>query len=130
MSNNNPKINIEQFSVQDNTCVYGHKEWFVTTLFRAAEGIEPYDLQLSALNLDVSFPTSDTIANFCYQMKRVQDADLSYPIIQAPDGWIMDGFHRIVKAIIEGRITIKAVRLKVLPNPDRIIDNGKEEAPS
>jgi hypothetical protein len=118
----NPKVNIEQFFVKDNTCAYGNKVWESGTLFQAAKDLEPYDLQLSALNLDSVFATSDTIASFLYQMKRVQDADLSYPIIQAPDGWIMDGLHRIVKAIIQGETTIKAVRLPVLPNPDRFDD--------
>ena len=116
----NPKINIDQFYVKDNTCSCGNKVWESGTLFAAAKDLEPYDLQLSALDLATPFATSDTIALFCYQMKRVQDADLSYPIIQAPDGWIMDGLHRIVKAIMNGETTIKAVRLPVLPEPDRI----------
>lgn len=117
---NNPKVNIEHFFVKDNTCSYGDKKWEAGTLFAAARDLKPYDLQLSALNLDAPFATANTIALFLYQSKRVQEADLSYPIIQAPDGWIMDGLHRIVKAILEGRETIKAVRLPVLPEPDRI----------
>jgi len=117
----NPKIDIQKIYVHDNTCTYGDKSWDVGTLFAASKDLEPYDLQLSALDLSMPFATADTISLFCYQMKRVQDADLSYPIIQAPDGWIMDGLHRIVKAIMNGATTIKAVRLPVLPEPDRII---------
>ena len=117
---NNPKINIEQFFVCDNTCTYGDKVWDIGTLFAAAKDLEPYDLQLSALDLSARFANATTISLFVYQMKRVQDANLDYPIIQAPDGWIMDGFHRIAKAIIQGQTTIKAVRLPVLPEPDRI----------
>ena len=115
-----PKIDIQQFFVNDNTCTYGNKVWDVGTLFAAAKDLESFDLQLAALNLDIPFASSGTIALFCYQMKRVQEADLDFPIIQAPDGWIMDGLHRIVKAIMEGKTTIKAVRLPVLPEPDRI----------
>jgi len=115
-----PKVNIEQFFVRDNTCVCGNKVWESGTLFSASKGLDTYDLQLSALDLSVNFATANTIALFAYQMKRVMDADLNYPIIQAPDGWIMDGLHRIVKAIMEGKATIKAVRLPVLPEPDRI----------
>lgn len=116
----NPKVNIEQFFVRDNTCTYGDKIWEASTLFKASKDLQCYDLQLSALNLDTPFPTSDTMASFAYQMKRVLESNLDYPVIQAPDGWIMDGYHRIVKAIIEGRTTIKAVRLPVLPEADRI----------
>lgn len=119
----NPKVEIDKFFVCDNSCRDGDKEWDVGTLFAAAKGLKPYDLQLSALNLDIRFPDATTMAMFLYQAKRVLDADLSYPIIQAPDGWIMDGLHRVAKAILEGKTTIKAVRLPVLPNPDRINEN-------
>lgn len=116
----NPPVNIDQFFVRDNTCTGDKKVWESSTLFQAAKGLEPYDLQLSALDLSAQFASSNTVALFLYQMKRVQESDLSYPIIQAPDGWIMDGLHRIVKAILQGESTIKAVRLPVLPEPDRI----------
>lgn len=116
----NPKVNIERFFVSDNTCRDGKNIWDAGTLFAAAKDLEPYDLQLSALNLDIPFPDSSTLALFLFQAKRVLDADLEYPIIQAPDGWIMDGLHRVAKAILEGKTTIKAVRLPALPKPDRV----------
>jgi len=115
----NPRVNIDQFFVRDNTCSSGKKVWESSTLFAAAKGLEPYDLQLSAIDLSTQFATANTVALFLYQMKRVQESNLDYPIIQAPDGWIMDGLHRIVKAILQGETTIKAVRLPVLPEPDR-----------
>lgn len=119
----NPKVNIDKFYIKDNTCTNGTDVWDSGTLFAAAKDLEPYDLQLSALDLSAPFASANTISLFCYQMKRVIDADLDYPIIQAPDGWIMDGLHRIVKAIIEGKTTVKAVRLPVLPQPDRSDDD-------
>jgi hypothetical protein len=116
----NPKVNIEQFFVSDNTCSWRGYTWDAGTLFAAARDLEPYDLQLSALDLDRRFVDASTLSLFLYQMKRVRDADLNYPIIQAPDGWIMDGLHRVAKAILEGHTTIKAVKLPVLPKPDRV----------
>jgi hypothetical protein len=115
----NPKVTIGQFFVADNSCISSSSEGDVGTLFEASKGLEPYDLQLSALDLSIAFPGPGTLAGFLYQAKRVQEADLNYPIIQAPEGWIMDGLHRVVKAILEGKTTIKAVKLKVLPKPDR-----------
>jgi hypothetical protein len=55
-------------------------------------------------------------------MSRVNDADLNYPIILHPEGWVMDGCHRIVRALREGRGTIRAVRFTrdTLPPPDEI----------
>ena len=53
------------------------------------------------------------------EMKQVEDADLSYPVILTPDGFLADGFHRSVKAHLMGRKTIMAVRLAKMPRPSR-----------
>ena len=50
-------------------------------------------------------------------MKAVLNADLSFPIILDEDGEIMDGRHRIMKAILEGKRNIKAVRFNENPEP-------------
>ncbi len=47
-------------------------------------------------------------------------ADLSYPIILASDGRVMDGMHRVLKAILEGRHTIEAVQFNTDPAPDYV----------
>ena len=51
-------------------------------------------------------------------MKRVLNTDLNYPIILNEEGFIMDGWHRVTKALLEGRETIKAVRFEKTPPPD------------
>jgi len=43
---------------------------------------------------------------------------MAYPIILAPDGRVMDGMHRVVRALLEGLPTIAAVRFDVHPEPD------------
>lgn len=121
----NPRVEITPFFVSDNTSTDGFNIWNSSTLFKAAQGLKPYDLQLAALDLDINFANANTIYNFLFQAKRVLEADLDYPIIQAPSGRIMDGHHRIIKAILEGRTTIKAVKLPVLPKADRF--NIEEE---
>lgn len=40
-------------------------------------------------------------------MKRIKDADLSFPIIMNK-GYIIDGMHRLMKSIAEGHETISA----------------------
>ena len=47
-------------------------------------------------------------------------ADLSYPIILAADGSVMDGRHRLAKALREGRGTIDAVQFAEDPPPDYV----------
>jgi hypothetical protein len=52
-------------------------------------------------------------------IKAVENADLKCPIILDEDGEIMDGRHRIMKALWKGKKTIKAVRFDVNPSPCR-----------
>lgn len=40
------------------------------------------------------------------------------PIILDDLGYITDGWHRVAKAILEGKETIKAVRIQNMPAPD------------
>jgi hypothetical protein len=46
------------------------------------------------------------------------DADLSFPVILGPDGRVMDGMHRIARAMLEGKTEVSAVRFLALPEPD------------
>ena len=52
--------------------------------------------------------------------KMIFEADLRYPIILAADGDVMDGMHRIAKALQLGLSEINAVQYAVDPLPDRI----------
>lgn len=52
--------------------------------------------------------------------RLIAAADLSYPIILASDGRVMDGMHRVLKAILEGRHTIEAVQFNTDPAPDYV----------
>jgi hypothetical protein len=45
-------------------------------------------------------------------------ADPSFPVILGPDGRVMDGMHRITRAILEGRTEVSAVPFPTLPEPD------------
>ena len=56
-------------------------------------------------------------------MKRVQAADLQYPVIMDGDGFVMDGWHRIMKAILEDRDHVMAVRFDETPPCDYIKSN-------
>ena len=51
-------------------------------------------------------------------VRLIGEVDATYPIILGPDGRVMDGMHRIARAILENRPTIAAVRLAGLPEPD------------
>lgn len=48
------------------------------------------------------------------------DSDLAFPVILSSDGRVMDGMHRICKALLEGRSEIEAVRFVEDPEPDYV----------
>jgi len=51
-------------------------------------------------------------------LRLVLAADLRYPIILDQDGRLMDGMHRVGKALLEGVREIPAVRFIEDPQPD------------
>lgn len=63
-----------------------------------------------------------TLRELVGHVRAVLDADLSYPIILDEDGEVMDGRHRIMKAILDGTGTIKAVRFEENPTPCKVHD--------
>lgn len=67
-----------------------------------------------------------TCADILDHMKLVEATNLRYPIILCSDGRLMDGMHRVVKALLKGYSTIKAVQFEITPEPDFVnaaIDN-------
>jgi hypothetical protein len=50
----------------------------------------------------------------------IEETDLSFPIILAADGRVMDGMHRVAKAVLEGIDTVDAVRFESDPKPDYV----------
>jgi hypothetical protein len=59
-----------------------------------------------------------TVRNVVEHMQLVQEVDPTFPIILGVDGRVMDGMHRVARALLEGRPTISAVRFDVHPEPD------------
>ena len=59
-----------------------------------------------------------TVRRVVEHFRLMQEADCSYPIILGPDGRVMDGMHRVARALAEQRDVISAFRLPVLPPAD------------
>lgn len=66
---------------------------------------------------DGEAPTPRSIAK---HVALVRDVDPSYPIILCSEGFLMDGMHRVVRAISEGQTHIAAVRFPETPKPDYV----------
>jgi hypothetical protein len=91
--------------------------WDIPTLiqYTKEEKYKVFDLPLNGI--DVSWNPFDynNIFDFINHVKRVNEVDLKYPILIDDLGTICDGWHRVVKAIIKGDKTIKAIRIKNMP---------------
>ncbi len=98
--------------------------WDVHKLIELSKNIEPKNIPLSLiieLNENYWFggkgdtPICLAIAEHC---KLIQETDLKFPIILSSNGRVMDGMHRVCKAFIESRKTIKAIQFSKDPEPD------------
>jgi hypothetical protein len=59
-----------------------------------------------------------TVRKVIEHLRLIHNVDMMYPIILGPDARVMDGMHRIARALLEGAATIRAVRFDVVPDPD------------
>jgi hypothetical protein len=60
--------------------------------------------------------------------RLIAEADLSFPVVLDPSGRVMDGMHRVGKALLLGHPTVLARRLVSLPPPDHV-DVRPEDLP-
>ena len=59
-----------------------------------------------------------TCRSLLEHMRLIDEVDLGYPIILDQDGRVMDGMHRVCKAVRDGEDKILAVRFITNPEPD------------
>ena len=64
-----------------------------------------------------------TLRKMAMHIKAVLAADMSCPIILDEDGELMDGRHRLMRAMIDGHETIKVVKFQSNPNPCEVVDD-------
>lgn len=59
-------------------------------------------------------------------MKLIEEVDLAHPIILGADGRVMDGMHRVARAVRDGLETLEAVRFPRDPEPDYVGRDPKD----
>jgi hypothetical protein len=104
---------------KDQMARLGRHSWSVAKLFELTRNMPIMEIPLDHLNVYGVYEKL-TYREMVMHMKAVQDADLSMPIILDEDGELMDGRHRLMKAMLTGAETIKAVRFDENPTPDRV----------
>lgn len=101
----------------------GFDAWDVEQLIEMSASFNVEDVSLAAIwEIDTIYWFDDreqpTVRKVIEHFRLVQDVDMTYPIILGPDGRVMDGMHRVARALLEGRETIRAVRFEAVPEPD------------
>ena len=100
--------------------------WNVHRLIEQSRDLVPARVPLSAIReLDESFWANERVQQLtCREIaghtRLILDCDLAWPIILSSDGRVMDGMHRVCKALLEGRADIEAVRFVSDPEPDYV----------
>lgn len=106
---------------KDQMCNLGRHCWSVPRLFELVRDLPVMEVPLNHLSLYYTYEKL-TLREMVMHMRAVQDADLDKPIILDEDGELMDGRHRLMKAMLTGAETIKVVRFDENPSPDRVSD--------
>lgn len=102
----------------------GFYAWDVDKLIEASSAFPLVTVNLDEIKeLDENYwyngeedvPTCRSIGE---HLQLANEADLNYPVILSEEWRVMDGMHRIVKALTLGHKTIKAVIFDKTPPPD------------
>jgi hypothetical protein len=102
----------------------GFDAWDVDRLIELSKDLPVHDVPLGAIT---EFDTphwfgSDgapmTVRILVEHVQLINVADLSYPVILGSEGQLMDGMHRVARAALEGRATVRAVRFAEPLEPD------------
>lgn len=113
-------VKINKFvNYKDQMSKLGTNHWSVPRLIELSKDFKIMTIPLDHLNVYNKY--SDlTLREMAMHINAVNNADLSYPIILDEDGEIMDGRHRVMKALVDGAKAIKAVRFEENPSPCRV----------
>jgi hypothetical protein len=102
----------------------GYDAWDVDRLVERAVGLPVHEVPVETIReLDEVYWFSadgegSTVRVIAQHARLIQDADLAFPVILGADGRVMDGMHRVARAVLEGRATVPAVRFETDPPPD------------
>lgn len=102
----------ERAGRDENVSGLGDRVWKIQDLLKAVENEPTYEVPLAFLDLSShTFEQEGGLIDFAQHMKHVMECDLSQPIIFDQWGRILDGRHRLVKALIKGKTTILAKKI-------------------
>ena len=107
--------------------------WYADSLWRLSADLPVFEAPLESVKAWTGVPaldedcwfldhTSPTLRQLVRHCRRINEATFDHPIILNDDGTLMDGGHRLCKALLEGRATVPAVQFETMPPPDEVHD--------
>jgi len=99
----------------------GLRAWDVDRLVRLSKHLKPEPVAVAEVReLGETYWGSMTCRDVAEHARLIHECDLTFPIILSSDGRVMDGMHRVLKALIHGESHIQAVRFRSDPEPDYV----------
>jgi len=102
----------------------GFDAWDVDRLIRLSRNLPIEQVAVDSIGeVDTAYwfdasSEEPTVRKVIEHVRLISEVDTSYPIILGYDGRLMDGMHRIARALLEGRTVVSAVRFRSPPEPD------------
>ena len=102
----------------------GFYAWDVDKLIEESKNLDVIEIKISTIReLDEAFwycgkNDIPTIRSIIDHMKLINEVDLEYPIILSAENFVMDGMHRVSKALLKGIPKVSAVQFTKTPVPD------------
>lgn len=93
--------------------------WKTASLIEAALKLPIFQLDITKVSIEEVLRWKIVnLRDYLNHYRRVAQADLSSPLILRSDGYIMNGWHRVIKALFEGVKQLPAKKFQVDPEPD------------
>lgn len=108
----------------------GERAWHIETVWQAARDLPVEEVRIDSIrevDEDCWFNGRPaTVRSVVDHARQIDRADLALPVILASDGQVLDGMHRIAKAVLHGHATVPARRLPSDPDPDWYLPSTTE----
>jgi len=110
--------------------------WYTENLWPRAAELQVFEIALEEVKAWTGRPALDedcwfggrsaTLRDVARHCARINATNLQHPIILNDDGSLMDGGHRVCRALLEGRSTVTAVQFSAMPPADEIQELSTE----
>ena len=113
----------KQYHLRPSETGDGLDAWDVDRLVELAEPLPIESLPVDSIHeVDTAYWFGafqpPTVRAVIEHARLIDEVDPAFPIVIDPDGRVMDGMHRVARAIRDGRSHVEARRLVELPSPD------------